>query len=71
MNQEQTSSMRSKEGSADYRYFSDPDLPDMILSNEFVEEVKAKLPMLPNQKKRFNRDRFGFGSINTINKSRK
>ena len=49
---EQTSSMRSKEGSADYRYFSDPDLPDMILSEEFVEEVKAKLPTLPNQKRK-------------------
>ena len=35
-NKEVTSTMRSKEGSADYRYFSDPDLPNMFLSDEFI-----------------------------------
>ena len=47
-----TSSMRSKEGSADYRYFSDPDIPNMILNEDFVEEVKATIPVLPSQKRK-------------------
>jgi aspartyl-tRNA(Asn)/glutamyl-tRNA(Gln) amidotransferase subunit B len=43
--------MRSKEGSADYRYFSDPDLPNMILSEMFIEDVKNNLPKLPSEKR--------------------
>ena len=46
-----TTSMRSKEGSADYRYFSDPDIPNMILSEDFVNEVKSSIPVLPSQKR--------------------
>jgi aspartyl-tRNA(Asn)/glutamyl-tRNA(Gln) amidotransferase subunit B len=49
---EVTSSMRSKEGSADYRYFSDPDIPNMILSNDFVNEIKTIIPELPSQKRK-------------------
>ena len=41
--------MRSKEGSADYRYFSDPDLPNMVLPDEFVNQVKESLPSLPHE----------------------
>ena len=50
-NKEVTSTMRSKEGSADYRYFSDPDLPNMYLSKEFVDQVKSSLPQLPNEQR--------------------
>ena len=46
---ETTTSMRSKEGSADYRYFSDPDLPNMVLPDEFVNQVKESLPSLPHE----------------------
>jgi len=46
-NKEITSTMRSKEGSADYRYFSDPDLPNMFLSEEFIKEVETLMPLLP------------------------
>ena len=49
---EVTSSMRSKEGSADYRYFSDPDIPNMILTENFVNEIKASIPVLPSQKRK-------------------
>ena len=48
---EVTSSMRSKEGSADYRYFSDPDLPNMILSDEFIDNIKKTIPILPSEKR--------------------
>ena len=39
--------MRSKEESHDYRYFPDPDLPPLLLSNEMIEGVRGELPELP------------------------
>lgn len=42
-----THSMRVKEGSSDYRYFTEPDLPPLVLDGEFVEKVGAGLPELP------------------------
>ncbi|APO52815.1 Asp-tRNA(Asn)/Glu-tRNA(Gln) amidotransferase subunit GatB [Bradyrhizobium diazoefficiens] len=47
----ETRSMRSKEEAHDYRYFPDPDLLPLEFSQEFVDELKAKLPELPDQKK--------------------
>ncbi len=47
----ETRTMRSKEDAMDYRYFPDPDLPELILSQEFVDEIKADLPELPDAKK--------------------
>ena len=46
----ETRSMRSKEEAHDYRYFPDPDLPPMVLSDEFIAEVKLTLPELPSAK---------------------
>ena len=52
----ETRSMRSKEESHDYRYFPDPDLPPLIISDEKVKSLK-KLPELPDEKKdRFMRE---------------
>jgi aspartyl-tRNA(Asn)/glutamyl-tRNA(Gln) amidotransferase subunit B len=42
-----TASMRTKEELNDYRYFPEPDLPPVILTEEWIEEVKAGLPALP------------------------
>ncbi|MBI4304330.1 MAG: Asp-tRNA(Asn)/Glu-tRNA(Gln) amidotransferase subunit GatB [Chloroflexi bacterium] len=42
-----TVSQRSKEYAHDYRYFPEPDLPPLMVSREWVEEIKAKLPELP------------------------
>jgi aspartyl-tRNA(Asn)/glutamyl-tRNA(Gln) amidotransferase subunit B len=39
--------MRSKEESHDYRYFPDPDLPPLVLSGEWIEEIRSELPELP------------------------
>jgi aspartyl-tRNA(Asn)/glutamyl-tRNA(Gln) amidotransferase subunit B len=39
--------MRSKEESHDYRYFPDPDLPPLVLSGSWIEEIRAELPELP------------------------
>ena len=43
----QTRSMRSKEEANDYRYFPDPDLPQMVLEDSFIEEIRHELPELP------------------------
>ena len=53
----ETRSMRSKEEAHDYRYFPDPDLLPLEMSPALVDELKAHLPELPDQKKaRFIRD---------------
>jgi aspartyl-tRNA(Asn)/glutamyl-tRNA(Gln) amidotransferase subunit B len=49
-----TVSQRSKEQAHDYRYFPEPDLPPLSVSREWVEEIKARLPELPDAR----RDRF-------------
>jgi aspartyl-tRNA(Asn)/glutamyl-tRNA(Gln) amidotransferase subunit B len=53
----ETRSMRSKEEAHDYRYFPDPDLLPLELSADFVSELAAQLPELPDAKKaRFMRE---------------
>jgi aspartyl-tRNA(Asn)/glutamyl-tRNA(Gln) amidotransferase subunit B len=56
-NKGETRSMRNKENAHDYRYFPDPDLLPLVLSDEEIAAVKASLPELPDEKKeRFMRD---------------
>jgi aspartyl-tRNA(Asn)/glutamyl-tRNA(Gln) amidotransferase subunit B len=50
-NKGETRSMRSKEEAHDYRYFPDPDLLPLEFSQSYVDELKAELPELPDQKK--------------------
>ncbi|MDY7577434.1 Asp-tRNA(Asn)/Glu-tRNA(Gln) amidotransferase subunit GatB [Herbaspirillum sp. RTI4] len=53
----ETRSMRSKEDSQDYRYFPDPDLPPLMISEEWIARVKATMPELPGaMRERFIRD---------------
>ena len=47
----ETRTMRSKEDAHDYRYFPDPDLLPLELSDELLKAVKAELPELPDDKK--------------------
>ena len=50
----ETRVMRSKEEAHDYRYFPEPDLPPLIVSSEFIEQVKSQMPELPEvRRKRF------------------
>lgn len=44
-----TFSMRSKEMAHDYRYFPEPDLPPLIITDEYVKNVQQKMPALPKQ----------------------
>ncbi len=43
----ETRAMRTKEDSADYRYFPDPDLPPLVIAPDWIEQVKAQMPELP------------------------
>ena len=49
-----TVSQRSKEYAHDYRYFPEPDLPPLVFSRKWVEELRSRLPELPEER----RDRF-------------
>ena len=53
----ETRSMRSKEDAHDYRYFPDPDLLPLEVEQAWIEEIRASLPELPDQKRaRFEKD---------------
>ena len=43
----ETRSMRTKEDAQDYRYFPDPDLPPLVIQQDWIERVKADMPELP------------------------
>lgn len=43
----ETRAMRTKEDAADYRYFPDPDLPPLVIADDWVARVKAQMPELP------------------------
>ncbi len=48
----ETRPMRSKENANDYRYFPDPDLLPVILTDEYIENIRRNLPELPEAKKK-------------------
>ena len=55
----QTRVMRSKEEAHDYRYFPEPDLPPLIVSGEFIEQVRNSLPELPEARRQRFADQYG------------
>lgn len=46
----ETKAMRSKEDAVDYRYFADPDLLPVILTDEYIQNIAGQIPELPDQK---------------------
>jgi len=45
----ETSVLRSKEMANDYRYFPEPDLPPLVLTQEYIDQIKADMPALPGE----------------------
>ncbi len=62
---QRTISMRSKEGSSDYRYFPEPDLPPIEVSTEQLETWKAQLPELPAKKRHRYEEELGLSAYDT------
>jgi len=57
-----TSSMRTKEGSSDYRYFPDPDLLPLQVESEWIESIQNSLPELPEHVRHRFRESYALGS---------
>ncbi len=58
----ETRPMRSKEEAADYRYFQDPDLPIIEISQAWIDQIQQSLPELPDQKLKRLQDQYGIKS---------
>ncbi|API88921.1 aspartyl/glutamyl-tRNA amidotransferase subunit B [Marinilactibacillus sp. 15R] len=43
--------MRVKEGSSDYRYFPEPDIPNLLIEDEWIEKVRQSLPEMPKERR--------------------
>lgn len=68
-----TESMRSKENADDYRYFPEPDLPPVVLDDEYIDRVRESIPELPQSRiDRYVRD-FGItaydGALLTVTRT--
>ena len=63
MNTGKTSSMRSKENADDYRYFPDPDLIPIVISDDFRDKLAARIPTLPDQRKQEYQEKYGLSSL--------
>lgn len=57
-----TISMRSKEEAHDYRYFPEPDLMPLLLTDDYIEKIRQSLPELPEQKKSRFIESFGLSA---------
>jgi len=58
----ETVSQRSKEDSADYRYFPEPDLPPLVISEELIQEAQSKMGELPQAKEERFAQEYGLNS---------
>ena len=63
---DETRSMRSKVEANDYRYFPDPDLLPVSISQELIEEIKSNMPELPSAKKTRFINQYGLSEYDTI-----
>ena len=58
--------MRSKEGAADYRYFPEPDLPPLVLTDEFIEKIAKEMPELPYERLTRYKETLGLSEYSSL-----
>jgi aspartyl-tRNA(Asn)/glutamyl-tRNA(Gln) amidotransferase subunit B len=61
-----TVSQRKKESAHDYRYFPEPDIPPMEFSEQYVENLKRKLPELPDAKEKRFVSEYGLNAVDVL-----
>ena len=61
----ETRPMRGKEEANDYRYFPDPDLPPVVIDNDYIEAVRQQLPELPEQKQQRFMEAYGLSEYDS------
>ncbi|MBC7914265.1 MAG: Asp-tRNA(Asn)/Glu-tRNA(Gln) amidotransferase subunit GatB [Pyrinomonadaceae bacterium] len=61
-----TSVLRSKEMAYDYRYFPEPDLPPLVLSDELIQQIKNNLPELPEQRIKRYTTQYGLSEYDAL-----
>ena len=57
--------MRVKEGKDDYRYFPEPDIPPVHISDEWIEEVRNSIPEMPDERRKRYENEFGLSEYDT------
>ncbi len=62
----QTRPMRSKEEAHDYRYFPEPDLPPIIVTDEMLDEIREELPELADVRRKRFMDEFGMSEDDAV-----
>lgn len=58
--------MRNKEGSDDYRYFPEPDLPPVILEDDFLEKIRETIPEMPDKRYQRYIDTYGLSEAESL-----
>ncbi|QDQ26835.1 Asp-tRNA(Asn)/Glu-tRNA(Gln) amidotransferase subunit GatB [Chitinimonas arctica] len=62
----ETRMMRSKEDAHDYRYFPDPDLPPLVISEAWIERVRGELPELPEAMQARLQSQYGLSAYDAV-----
>ena len=57
--------MRTKEDAQDYRYFEEPDLAPIILSDDYLNNIKNNLPEMPHARRKRYMDEFGLSEYDS------
>jgi aspartyl-tRNA(Asn)/glutamyl-tRNA(Gln) amidotransferase subunit B len=65
-NKQATVSQRKKESAHDYRYFPEPDIPPLHFTEEYVEELRHRLPEMPQQKERRFQEEYGLNADDAV-----
>ncbi len=65
-NKMQTRQMRSKEEAHDYRYFPEPDIPPVVVTEQLLKNVQSSLPEMPDERQKRFVDELGLSEIDAV-----